>query len=124
MDRFLATYTVEFPRPAVPAGWPLKNFEMALDHLLTEQIIELRSVGEGTGGVNLAGVEGIGVRDVAPNRREYTMAHDVRLDPPTPAQARMDPVERVRAFLAEALGITPRQWEGPWNIVNLTVERA
>lgn len=123
MDRFLGTYTVEFPRPANPAAWPLVNFELALDHLLTEQIVELRSAGEGTNGIRLAGVTGQSVREIG-GKFEYVMLHEVAFDPPTPAQARLEPAERLRAFLAEALGITPRQWEGPWNIVGLSIKPA
>jgi hypothetical protein len=124
MDRFLGTYTVEFPRPANPAGWPLANFELALDHLLTEQIVELKAAGDGTNGIHLAGVKGVAVREIAPGKHEYVVSHDVLFDPPTTAQARLEPAERLRLFLADVLGITPRQWEGPWNIVALTVKPA
>lgn len=124
MDHFLGVYTVEFPRPANPAAWPLANFEMALDHLLTEQIVELTAMGEGTNGIHLAGVSGVSVRELGAGKCEYTMSHEARFDTPTPAQARVEPAERLRTFLAELLGLTPRQWEGPWNIVGLTVKPA
>lgn len=123
MDRFLGTYTVEFPRPANPAAWPLPNFELALDHLLTEQLVEMKSAGESTAGIHLAGVKGVSVREVG-GKQEYVMEHEVIFDAPTPAQARVEPAERLRAFLAEVLGLTPRQWEGPWNIVGLAVKPA
>ena len=123
MDAFVAAYQVEFAAPRRSADWPLSHFEAALAQMLAEETLAMRADGEHFD-VHLGAVSGIVRQIEGPSRATYLVAHRARFEE---GIAAIRPIERaalVRRFLADALGLTPRQSEGPWNIVGLEVRPA
>jgi len=91
--------------------------------MLAEETLAMRADGERFS-VHLAAVEGIGRSLEGPRRAIYLVAHTARFAEDVTATCPLARAELVRTFLAEALGLTPRQSEGPWNIVGLSVSPA
>jgi hypothetical protein len=118
MDEFLTTYEVEFPAPRTPEDWTVTHFEMALAHLLAEESLHMTVDGDELG-VRLGWTEGLS-RQIHANPRHatYTLLQAVRF---TPTGSLPDKTARLQAWLVDALGLHPRQFEGPWNIIGLTV---
>lgn len=123
METFLVTYRVDFPLPRKPTDLLLSNFELVLVGLLTEETMNMKAAGEDLGGVHLGDLRGVKVREVGPKQREYVVRHSVRFETPGLERTHLRPPERLRLFLSEALGLTPRQYEGPWNITAISVAR-
>lgn len=117
MDEFHTVYEVEFPAPRTPNDWSVSSFEAVLAHLLAEESLLLRDE-SGLGGVHLGWTEGVG-RELASSRRaRYHLVQSVRFDEPLDPHEKL---ERLRGYLIEALGLAPRQYEGPWNIISVEV---
>lgn len=120
MDEFHTVYEVEFPAPRTPADWSVSSFEAVLAHLLAEEALLLRDE-SGLAGVHLGWTEGVGRELPSARRARYHLVQSVRFD------ERLSPfekAERLRVYLVEALGLAPRQYEGPWNILSVEVRPA
>lgn len=118
MDEFHTVYEVEFPAPRTPEDWSVSSFEAVLAHLLAEEALLLRD--EPTvAGVHLGWTEGVGRELASPRRARYHLVQAVRFDDPLAPQEK---VTRLKTYLAEALGLSPRQYEGPWNILSVEVQ--
>jgi hypothetical protein len=113
MRSYRTTYRVEFLSPRAPREWPLEAFTRAIDHLLADEVLA-RNAAKESSPVAIALTEGISMADGAkPLSREYVLRHA--------ATAPGDEPAAVEAALSDLLGVTPRQFEGPWNIVSITV---
>lgn len=123
MDAFVASYEVEFAAPRQSSDWPLSHFEAALAQMLAEETLAMRADGESME-VHLGAIEGIGRRIESPRRAFYSVAHSARFESHGATAKPVEQAELVRRFLAEALGVAPRQSEGPWNIIGLEVRPA
>lgn len=121
MDSFVAAYEVEFAAPRQSSDWPLSHFEAALAQMLAEETLAMRADGESFE-VHLGSIEGLGRRLEGPRRATYVVAHAARFE--HPGGKPTERAELVRRFLADALGLNPRQSEGPWNIIGLQVRPA
>lgn len=114
MRTYLATYHIEFLSPKSPREWPLEAFERAIDHLLADEILARREAKEDLRGVAIASTDGVDFEDGRkPLSRIYRLHHDAVVPGDDPAL--------LQAALSDLLGVTPRQFEGPWNIVSIEV---
>jgi hypothetical protein len=113
MRSFRATYHVEFLSPRAPREWPLEAFTRAIDHLLADEVLA-RNAAKESSPVAIALTEGISMADGAkPLSRTYLLRHA--------ATAPSDDPAALQAALSDLLGVTPRQFEGPWNILSIEV---
>jgi hypothetical protein len=114
MRTYLTTYKVEFLSPKAPREWPLEAFTRAIDHLIADEVLARNAASERTL-TTIALTEGVHMADGAkPLSRIYKVRHlaEVPGDDPT----------LLRDTLADLLGVTPRQFEGPWNIIGIEVD--
>ena len=113
MQSYRTVYRVEFLSPRAPREWPLEAFSRAIDHLLADEVLA-RNAAKESSPVSIALTEGISMADGAkPLSREYVLRHTAALPVDDPAV--------LQAALSDLLGVTPRQFEGPWNIVTIEV---
>ena len=117
MDAFTATYDVTFgTTPA--AACPPETFGRLLFAMLTDARRRMLEIEGTTDGVTEAGVEVLAMAAPSGRRRRYTVRHWARFDPATPGAPR-DPAARLRAYLAEALGVP--QDDDAWSITAVAV---
>jgi hypothetical protein len=121
MESWLAVYRIEFPQPKRAKRWSAGRYELALSHMLAEEELARSVDGEPDEGIRLGRTR---VERVGPMRNgscELLTLQRVRFDGDDPVEVR---ATRLRSRLASLLGLDPRQWEGPWNIIALRVEPA
>ena len=121
---FLATYPVDFVPPRKPGDIDARTFADTLSTILLEADVLQRTSTSSIDpeGVTIASTKAVAYRDVSSRVREYNVRHVVRFDRPLSRHAAaLDPANRLRAYLVEALGLHPRQSEGPFNIIGLTL---
>jgi hypothetical protein len=113
MRTYLTTYRVEFLSPKAPREWPLEAFTRAIDHLIADEVLARNAASERTL-TTVALTEGVRMADGAkPLSRTYEVRHLAEVPGDDPAL--------LRDTLADLLGVTPRQFEGPWNIIGIEV---
>lgn len=106
--------------PRRPSDLPAENFRLALSHMLTEEIINMEAAGENRFGIKFIDSEVVGVRETGARQCDYLIRHTILLE--ADQDERLLSQQQVQIFLREALGVTPRQREGPWwNIIALAV---
>lgn len=118
MDEYIVDYKVEFLSPRAPREWPPEAFERAVDALLVEETLARKAEGSLDDAVMVAISAAVESEETGKLRYRYRLSHAVRFADSVPAAERP---ERLRGWLAEMLGVTPRQFEGPWNIVGISV---
>ena len=121
MESWLAVYRIEFPQPKRATRWSAGRYELALSHMLAEEELARGVDGEEDLGVRLGRTR---VERVGPLRNgscEILTLQRVRFSGDDPVELRSS---RLRDRLADLLGVDPRQWEGPWNIIAIRVEPA
>lgn len=119
MESWLAVYRIEFPQPKRAKRWSAGRYELALSHMLAEEELARANDGESDEGVRLGRTR---IERVGPLRNgscELFTVQRVRFEGDDPLEVR---ATRLRSRLASLLGVEPRQWEGPWNIIALRVE--
>ena len=122
METYRAIYRVDFVPPVSPAQLSLQAFEEALDTLLNTAAIARRHEGLPDDGIRIARTEGLAVVPVDDRASDFVVRHTVRLHPQDGCPGNTDDgIARLCRRLADDLDLHPRQVEGPFNIVDLTV---
>jgi hypothetical protein len=111
---FRVVYRVECPSPTQIVS--ARQFRLAVNHIIAEEVLARSVLDDVVHRLRPVSMTVTDTRRIDPVTMEYDTIHVVRF-----TETVEDPCGEVRDFLQDVLGLTPRQWEGPWNIVGIAL---